>query len=524
MVARLLRLRLALLGSSFRGGAGAVLRSLLLGALGIAVAVGLAWLPRAIAADDAGGAALSVLLASLPLAAAALAPFLASLKLIEPRQFAGVPARPSSIAASLFISSVLSWPFLWLSLWLLASAVLNPLWGAVEPWAAVIAGALTALLGVAFVRVSSGLLRLTVPRHNTSSVRWTGLLLLLTALPVLVFVLTEAFRAPKGEATAELVRVLGWTPFGAPTAALGFIAGGDTAAANSRFAVAAATLLVLLLIWHLIVARSLTTIERPAPLGEDRQGLEAFERFSARPRSAVAARSLTYWRRDPRYRIALFAIPFSPILMLIALWVAGVEPSVLVLLPLPFILLLLGWSVHNDVALDSTAIWMHVASGMRGRDDRAGRIVPVLVIGLPLAVIGSSLSVTFGGEWQVLPAVVGMNLAILLVSLGVSSVFSALMPYPATRPGDSPFAQPAVQGAGAGLSQTLSMLFSILFAAPAVIVSAIVIVDPSFMSNVLALVIGAVWGLMVLLLGLWLGGKIFDRTGPELVALTQTFD
>ena len=194
------------------------------------------------------------------------------------------------------------------------------------------------------------------------------------------------------------------------------------------------------------------------------------------------------------------------------------------LLPLPVILLLFGWSVHNDVALDSTAIWTHVASGTKGIHDRAGRLAPVLLIGLPLAVVGSSITVTISGDWRLLPAVLGMNLAVLLVAAGVSSVFSAMMPYPATRPGDSPFAQPAVQGSGAGLAQTLSMLFALLFSLPPVVLSVYAIVDPTLGLNLVALGLGVAWGLLILGAGILIGGKIFDRGAPELIAVTQTFD
>ncbi|MCA0346270.1 MAG: hypothetical protein LCH31_04375, partial [Actinobacteria bacterium] len=299
---------------------------------------------------------------------------------------------------------------------------------------------------------------------------------------------------------------------------------GEWATAAAHFGLAAAAFLVLLLCWYLLVARSLTSVERPVSAGVTRDGLEIFERFPAKPRDVIAARALTYWRRDPRYRIALFAIPVAPVIMMAALWIAGMELHVLALLPLPVILLLFGWSVHNDVALDSTAIWTHVASGTKGIHDRAGRLAPVLLIGLPLAVVGSSITVTISGDWRLLPAVLGMNLAVLLVAAGVSSVFSAMMPYPATRPGDSPFAQPAVQGSGAGLAQTLSMLFALLFSLPPVVLSVYAIVDPTLGLNLVALGLGVAWGLLILGAGILIGGKIFDRGAPELIAVTQTFD
>jgi ABC-2 type transport system permease protein len=117
-----------------------------------------------------------------------------------------------------------------------------------------------------------------------------------------------------------------------------------------------------------------------------------------------------------------------------------------------------------------------------------------------------------------------MNIAVLLVASGVSSVFSSFMPYPATRPGDSPFAQPAVQGSGAGLAQTLSMLVALVLALPPVLFAAYAIAYPTFELNVMALVLGVLWGLILLGLGVLIGGKAFDRGAPELIAVTQTFD
>lgn len=500
-----------------------MLRSLLIGLLGVALAVAFAVVPALVSPDERGQFALDTLIGAIPLLVSAFVPFFAVLKMLEPRQFSGVPATPWQVALSLLVTTVVSWPFAWLLAWFVALLTVRPALREI-PGQTALALLLLAALAICFARVSSGLLRLLVPRQGIAAVRWIGLLLLVLVLPVLVVTLTEAFRAPLGEATTRMADGLGWTPFAAPIAGLDLAAQGDGQGAMLRFAVAGAALVVLLVVWFAVAARSLRSIERPADFGAARDSLDAFERFSAKPREVIAARALTYWRRDPRYRVALIAIPFAPIVMLIALRVAGVDLNLLALLPLPVILLLLGWAVHNDVALDSTAIWMHVASGTRGRDDRAGRLAPVFAIGLPLVVIGSSLSVIFVGDWHVLPAVLGMNFAVLLVSAAVSSVFSALMPYPATRPGDTPFAQPSVQGSGAGLAQTLTMLLSLLFAMPAVTASVIAIAHPTFLLNMLALAVGVVWGVLVLLLGLWLGGRVFDRRGPELVAITQTFD
>lgn len=523
MVARLFRLRLALLASAFRGGPRRLARNLLIGVVAVLVAIGIARLPQWFAASAADRSSLGVFIGALLLLLIALVPLFARLDNLEPRQFAGYPVSPANIAVSLFVTTVCSWPALWLLFLMIVLVASTPEW-AESPWAVTAWAILTLLLAIVFVRLSSAIVRLAVPRKALSVLRWVGLLLLLAALPVIVFMVADILGAKRSSTISDAAQILGWTPFGAPLAGLEFVTQGDVQAAAAHFAVALVAVIVLLAAWYLVVARSVTSIERPAPEGLASDGLELFERFPARPRDVIAARSLTYWRRDPRYRVALFAIPLAPVAMLGALWVAGVDASVLALLPLPIILLLLGWSVHNDIALDSTAIWMHVASGTRGRDDRAGRLAPVMLIGLPLAIIGSSITVTFSGNWHILSAVLGMNLAVLLVASGVSSVFSALMPYPATRPGDSPFAQPAVQGSGAGLSQTLAMVFAIVLSAPALVLSIRAIIDPTFAQNIVALAFGVVWGLLLLGAGILLGGRIFERSAPELVALTQTFD
>lgn len=528
MVARLVRLRLALLGAAFRGRPGEVSRRILLGALAAAAAVGLAWLPELVTSDGIGIAgakdlgAIDVILGSTVIAAAVIVPFFASRRRLEPRQFAQLPERPSTIATSLLATTVLSWPALWLLLWLVAICLMRPE-HAETRWVLIVGALLALLLASCGSRVASALSKLLVPRRAGGTLRAVGVLALIAALPVIVFATAQALQTPGSTATADAAAVLGWTPFGAPFAAVALATAGDLPGALIRLAIALAAIAVLLQIWYPLVYVSLHRIERPARVAS-REDLGWFERFPARPASVIGARSLGYWTRDARYRIALIAIPLAPIAMVAALLVGGVAPATTALVPVPVILLLLGWALHNDVAMDSTAIWLHVASGTRGRDDRSGRLVPVLLFGLPVVLIGSSLSVTIAGDWRVLPAVFGMNIAVLLVSCAVSSVFSARMPYPATRPGDNPFTHPNTSGSGAGLAQSLSMLVTLLLVGPAVWASVTAMIELSFGANVFALAFGAGYGLIVLVCGILLGGRIFDRSAPELVAIAQTFD
>jgi ABC-2 type transport system permease protein len=512
-----------MLAAAFRGPVPRVLRTAVLGLLAAAGAVALAWVPLRIAADADDRAAIDTVLVSLVLLIAGLVPLFANRRHLEPRQFGWVPARPAAVAAAMLVSTLFSWPTLWLLLWLVSLGAMRPEWRSAG-WALAAAGVLVLLLAVCGARVSSALSKLLVPPQGGGTLRAVGALLLVAVLPAAVFAVAETLRAPGGAATSDAAGALGWTPIGAPVAGLALAVDGDAGGALVRFGISLAWVLVLVAAWFPLVRLSVQSVARPADQLLARRSMGWFDRFPARPAAVIGARSVTYWARDPRYRVALLAAPVGAALVVLALWIAGVDPQHLALVPLPIIVLMLGWSLHNDIATDSTAIWMHIASGTRGRHDRAGRLAPVLLVGLPLVLVGSSLTVTVMGDWRVLPAVVGLNLAVLLVASGVSSVFSALTPYPTTRPGESPFSQPAVSGSGAGVAQTVSILVSAVLAAPPVWFGVSAALDPELASNAVALLLGVGYGAVVLVLGVLVGGRVFDRTGPDYVALTQTFD
>ena len=68
-----------------------------------------------------------------------------------------------------------------------------------------------------------------------------------------------------------------------------------------------------------------------------------------------------------RYVTSLVVIPLIPLVMVVALHIAGIGLAELAIIPVPVMCLFLSWSVHNDVAFDNTAIWMHLAASTSGR-------------------------------------------------------------------------------------------------------------------------------------------------------------
>jgi ABC-2 type transport system permease protein len=243
-----------------------------------------------------------------------------------------------------------------------------------------------------------------------------------------------------------------------------------------------------------------------------------FGRLPSSPTGAVAARSFSYWLRDPRYRTVFAVLPILPIAILGAFAVAGVPFAYGVLVPLPIMVLVLAWStVHNDVAYDSTAVWTHLAARTGGTQDRVGRIIPVLVFGVILIGVGVPLTAWGHGDPEVVPALLGVCLALLLGGLGVSSISSARFPYPAPRPGDPASQQPQIAGSAGAIAQGFSVLVILLIATPALVSSGLWFANGGEW-NWIALLMGAVSGVLVLVLGTRGGAAAFDSRAPELLA------
>jgi ABC-2 type transport system permease protein len=353
----------------------------------------------------------------------------------------------------------------------------------------------------------------------------TGLiaLVLVSALSPLIAVMVTVNWAKQGLAVLHSIAdVVAWTPLGAVWAAPAFAASGNTAAASEALAIAVAFVLVLWFAWRGLIAVMLVSPDRVSRV-KAYPGLGWFARLPATPAGVIAARSLSYWGRDARYRSALVIVPIVPAIMIGALTIAGVPLHFLVLLPVPIMCFFLAWStVHNDVAYDNTAIWMHVAANTNGSADRIGRLVPPLVLGLIVIAVGTPLSAWGYGRAEVIPSLIGVGLCTLLVGLGLSSVISAAFPYPAVHPGDSPFAQPQSSAGAASWVQGLSLLAVLAITTPTVILAILGLASGGGWP-VAALLVGVATGGVALWAGIRFGGRVFEARGPELLAFTSKY-
>ena len=101
---------------------------------------------------------------------------------------------------------------------------------------------------------------------------------------------------------------------------------------------------------------------------------------------------------------------------------------------------LIGWGQHNDVGYDSTAFWMHVASGRRRGQRPAGPALPVGRDGARLRPrvcrAGTCRGRARGGCCRP-PSASGCALA--LNGFAVACVTSAVKQYAVPAPGENPF-------------------------------------------------------------------------------------
>lgn len=518
MAAHLLRLRLAILGNALRGSrrraAGVVAATL--GAAAVTLVVARA-LGVARGSAPGGPHVATTLLGSLVLALFALVPLVTRWRdPLHPRAFGPLGIPPAVLARGLGVASLVSLPLLAVAVAAVASIVTF----ARSPGAAVV----TVLGAALFVGTCALAARLASVAGDTLAAerRLSGagaavvVLVVLVVLPLVVLPAGLDWRRDGAGLAAGVAAWLRFTPLGAAASAGGDAARGEGGLAALELAIAAATL-VLLWVGFVAAVRRLAVTSDRAGDGRRLPGLGWFGALSGLPIGAVAARSLTYWARDPRYWVSLVPIPFVAVVAVIALSVAGAPPALVALLPLPLMCLLLGWSVHDDVAYDGTAVWLHVVSGVSGLADRLGRLVPVLVVGIPLVAVGVVLTGVAHGSASVVPAVLGASTAVLLAALGVSSVVSALVPYPTTRPGDPAFSQPQTAGASGALVQAASLVASALVASPALAVAFASVGDPRLSPR--ALTTGLVVGVVALLVGVGIGAAIYRRRQPEILAV-----
>jgi ABC-2 type transport system permease protein len=345
-----------------------------------------------------------------------------------------------------------------------------------------------------------------------------GLLILTGPILTGILTLVDAAADVPGR-FVQAAAILGWTPLGAAWSAPADAADGRWLTAVAKLAIAVATLVVLWIAWHRSLEAAVSSPPRQAARTVRSGALGLFGTMPTGGVGATWARSLTAWVRDPRYLRQLIFVPLFPVIFAFAGGVDGwLFQSSAVMAAL--ILCVGGYA---DISYDGTAFASVLASGVRGRADRWGRALGAACVGVPAVVLIAVVTTALSGSWTRFTALLGAALGLLLVGYGVSAVSSALIAVPVAAPGDSPFKTVPGQTFLSGLMVFAVMGACAVLASPAIVLAVVSTTSSSELLGAIALVVGIVVGAAVVVAGVAIGGRAFERTGPDLLVRIKAF-
>lgn len=316
------------------------------------------------------------------------------------------------------------------------------------------------------------------------------------------------------EAVPAIAQVLAWTPLGAVWAIPADIAAGAWLLAGARLLIALATGAALALLWRRLFTTVPVQVRERGAKGATGAGV--FGWFPVTPTGAIAARSLIYWFRDPRYARQLLTVPLFPVIFVLLSLFNG-DGGALVIFGCVFGALLGAMAIYTDLSYDGTAFVTEQARAVPGRVDRAGRAWAAAYVLLPIAVLLPILPAWVMGRGDVYLPVLGMSVGVTLAGLAVSSVSSAIVVMPVPDATDSPFASKPGAGMISMLATFAVMGVTGALSIPVVIVGILAITSGSVALSLVAVAVGAGLGALWLWLGIRQGGKTLDRRAPELL-------
>ncbi|MFP3467054.1 transporter [Leifsonia sp. SIMBA_070] len=516
MVATLVRLRLLVLRNSFKRSTSqlvAVIIGALYGAFGLIVVLG-ALVALSFAPVEVATTAV-VLAGSAAVLGWAVFPLLLSgvEQTLDPGHLAVYPIALRPLMIGMLLSGAVG---------VAGAATTIASLGTALPWlrspGVALIGLVTGVLGAATCIVVSRAVT-SVASGLASGRRFreaSGLLILVPLIlagPIVIGITSGLRRS--ADALPAVAAGLGWSPLGAVWAVPGAVAAGDPLGALLRLLIAVATFVVLWAVWRWGLARSLVTPARASSRTRAPGKTGLFGVLPGTAAGAIAARCLTYWFRDPRYLRQLLVIPLLPAVM----WFySGINHSLGYLFAAgPVVAFALGIGMIADVSYDSTAFALHVSKAVPGRADRWGRASALLSFAVPAVVIIVLGSAAVEADWLPAPGLLGLSLGMLLSGVAVCSVTSARFVFPVPEPGDNPFR--SRPGANISLMGPTFAAWGVIavLSLPEIVLFVVSLVTREAAWGWIGLVVSLVLGVVLLVVGVRLGGRVLDARAPELL-------
>ena len=274
----------------------------------------------------------------------------------------------------------------------------------------------------------------------------------------------------------------------------------------------------LALCWKVLLQRALVTPPYAGSSKKRAGGLGLFGLFPATPTGAVAARSLSYWLRDPRYAGSLVVVPLLPVLLLFQASQTGSYGLLAFVGPLTAFLL--AWSISADVSYDNTAFALHLASG-RARASTTGSAGPWRAWSSPCRWCWrfSVLPFLFGADWAA--AARGARArpsASCSAGWGCPRWSRRATPSPCRCPGTAPSRSRRATWRRPWRCSSAAWACCWCWCSRKSRCVVAQFVTGSAVPGWINLVLGPVLGLALFAAGVRLGGKWLDARGPELLA------
>ncbi|MFT4235406.1 MAG: hypothetical protein QM607_10465 [Microbacterium sp.] len=329
-----------------------------------------------------------------------------------------------------------------------------------------------------------------------------------------------------GSLLLRVADVAGWTPMGVAFGVNAALADGAWLTAVARLVIALVVAAVLWWASSVLLARRLVEPIQAGGGGRVHSGGFLDRMLPVTSSGAIAARSLRYRRRDPRHIInvvSIIAVPAVIVAMPLVTALGAPGPTTfspaLILAPATAALIA-GTIAQMDLAYDHDALALHIHSGVRGVDDRAGRLLAISLIVVPAVVAMCLACCALIGDWALLPASLGASLGVTLAAMGAGIWLGVYLPGRAPAPETSPLGR----GSSGGLQSMLALIV--------ILPAAIIVGGAGF-----GLAIAAIWtptlawaslaaGLLLgagtMWLGVMQGGKALDRRWPEVLAAVSS--
>ncbi|NMN02576.1 ABC transporter permease [Bifidobacterium panos] len=444
---------------------------------------------------------------------------------VSPRMFALYGIKDGTLTFALFIAGLCGVPTLTgvLSLLLLARSYRG------AGSAAVIMGVVAAPLAVITIMwISKVVIALLTTLANTrrgKSVMYIAVFLLF----VLACQLPNILVGPQDFASFNVKPLLGsssvlaFTPLGAAFQLPFDAAAGNWAAVGVHLAVLVAT-------WALCYLCCLWCLKRERLSAENHtvattKGIGAFASAHDSVSGAISARLATYMRRDPR----LIPLSVMPLLFVLLFAVQFHDSNTAVWQSLIWVCLFLFIAEGNGLAYDGNGFAMEVLSGVRGIDDRLGRVRAQIVLLVAYVALVTVVVFVITGDWRTSGGVMtgftfaAAGLGTGLCALGFAEVISPVLMYPVASM-ERPMSSPQGHGAAQFFLPLLQLLGGLVLMLPTGIVAVVLALGGDWASWYwVMLPVSLANGVIVLVAGVQLGGKLLESRMLKVLSTLELF-